>query len=209
MTDDAPDDVPMRIDLCDPATAASWVVDAEERRPWRPEVRRLIAELVRAGVERPRILELGPGPGLLAETILGRVAVRSYTLLDSSGPMLAMARDRLGTRDDVHVVLGSFKHADLPALVGDGFDVVVAMQAVHEIRHKRHVTGLYREVHRVLQPGGRLVVCDHEPMTDSVFHTTLHSTLDEQHAAMASAGFVSITSHVAHSNMYVLSAMRP
>ena len=205
------DDVPSRIDLCDPAQAASWVIDAETRRRWRPEVRRAIAELIRDAFVQPRILELGPGPGLLAETILGTTPVASYTLLDVSAPMLAMARQRLGMRDDVRFVHGSFKQTGWPSLVDDGhgFDVVVAMQAVHEIRHKRHVPGLYREVLGVLQPGGRLVVLDHEPVDTGAFQTTLHSTRDEQQAAMTSAGFVAITTHVAHSNMYLMTAMRP
>ncbi len=80
------------------------------------------------------------------------------------------------------------------------FDAVVAMQAVHEIRHKRHVPGLYRAVRAITDV---LIVCDHEPMGRQ---PGLHSTEAEQHAAIRSAGFGDIRTELVVHGMYVIGA---
>ena len=48
------------------------------------------------GLRHLKVLELGSGPGMLAEQILRRcLSVRVYTLLDFSEPMLAVSREQL------------------------------------------------------------------------------------------------------------------
>ena len=59
-------------------------------------MRSRFAELVATLPPGTRLLELGSGPGLLAECILDRCPnVASYTLLDFSEHMLRLSRDRL------------------------------------------------------------------------------------------------------------------
>ena len=96
-------------------------------------MRARIAEQV-AGARR--ILELGGGPGLLAEAILERSPVADYTLLDFSPPMLAMARRRVGAYPFTAFALADFLDPCWAAGLGT-FDAIVTMQAVHELRHKR------------------------------------------------------------------------
>jgi len=202
-------DVPTPIDLRDPDVVKAWVDTAELVRPWRPELRRCIAELLRAQLEAGmRVLELGPGPGLLAATILGRCEVESYTLLDFSPPFLAMCRERLEASGVAQVVLGDFRQADWPTLVHPPYDAVVSMQAVHELRHKRHAAGLYAQVLPLLRRGGLLVVCDHMPKSDART-IALHATDVEQHSALAAAGFEDVTTHLLINGMYVCSGRRP
>ncbi len=66
------------------------------------------------------------------------------------------------------------------------------MQAVHEVRHKRHVPALYREIFRVLWPSGLFVVCDRTPEDDSIRSTALFMTADEQLEALRRAGFIDV-----------------
>jgi hypothetical protein len=67
------------------------------------------------------------------------------------------------------------------------------MQAVHEIRHKRHVPGLYRQIRDLLEPDGLLAVCDGTPRdTTALWQVSLCMTVDEQLDAFASAGFAEI-----------------
>jgi SAM-dependent methyltransferase len=190
------DDVPSPIDLRDAATAAAWVADAE-KRPWRPAARRAIAERV-AEVGRARVidasklgildaarlhvLELGPGPGLLAEAILAACDTERYVLFDFSQPMLDIAEQRLGDR--AQYLLGDFLDPSWPAQLEGPFDAIVAMQSVHELRHKRRAQTLYAQAATLMRPGSVLVVCDHEPQDDR----PLHATADEQLAAMTAAG---------------------
>ena len=215
--DDHSEDVPSGIDLRDPGDATTWVAEADQKRPWRADVRRAIAERVaevgrarvleaaRLGIlvaARVHVLELGPGPGLLAEAILAACDVERYVLFDFSPPMLAFARQRLGDR--ARYVLGDYTKPDWPTALEGPFDAVVAMQSVHEVRHKRHAPKLYAQVRTLLRPGGVLVVSDHEP-TDS---RPLFSSAGEQLAAFAAAGFVDGTQHADVSGLYVCSATR-
>jgi SAM-dependent methyltransferase len=214
---DDPPDVPSGIDLRDPVDAATWVREADAKRPWRALVRAAFADMLNdslasvAGREAPpmlRVLELGGGPGLLAETLLRACAIERYTLLDFSQPMLDMCRARLGAHPALELVLGDFKADDWPQTVAGPFDAVVSMQAVHEIRHKRHVPGLYRQVHALLRPGGLLLVADHAPPDASPRMTSLHSTEEEQHAALASAGFVDVKTLLCVNGLYLCRGVR-
>jgi SAM-dependent methyltransferase len=207
---DQDEDVPSPIDLRDPSDANEWVAASDRTRPWRVQIRNVIAELVRAtSSSHRRVLELGAGPGLLAEAILRSCDLDNYTLFDFSPPMLAMSRARLADYPSTHFILGDFKLVGWTDVFGAPFDVVVAMQAVHEIRHKRHVPGLYRQILSILRPGGLLVVCDHTPPDNSSRFAPLHSTEVEQHAALASAGFADVETHLVSNGLYVCTAVRP
>jgi SAM-dependent methyltransferase len=155
-------------------------------------------------------LELGSGPGLLAQRVLLDVPVSEYVLLDFSEPMMRMARETLGPRDEVTYRLGDFKAQNWHHALLGPFDAVISMQAVHEIRHKRHVPRLYSQVATLLGPGGLLLVCDHEPAPDAnELGLQLASTAAEQEQAMQSAGFVSVTRHLFEHRCYLLSALKP
>ena len=174
------DDVPSPIDLRQAADAHAWAREADAKRPWRESIRAAFAHEL-AGARR--VLELGSGPGFLAELVLRQCAVESYTLFDFSRPMLELSRERIGAHPAASFVLGDFKEPGWAAAFAP-FDAVIAMQSIHEIRHKRHVPELYREIFEVLVPGGQLLVCDHEPGDPQ-----LYATLAEQLAALHSAGF--------------------
>ena len=142
-----------------------------------------------------KVLELGSGPGMLAEEILCRcLSVNIYTLLDFSEPMLAISRERLtefATR--LRFVCADFRSADWLRKVGT-LDAVLSMQAVHEVRHKGHVPSLYEKVLSVLRPGGVMLVCDHLPGEKlDARRSALYMTSEEQKAALTNAGFRGVT----------------
>jgi SAM-dependent methyltransferase len=211
------DDVPTTVDFRVPAITATWVAEAEGKRPQRPAVRRAIAERVaeigRARVvdaaklgildaARIHVLELGPGPGLLAETILAVCDVERYVLFDFAQPMLELAKQRLGDR--VQYMLGDFLDPRWPAmLAGQPFDAIVAMQSVHELRHKRRAQTLYAQAKQLMRPGSVLVVADHEPMDDR----PLLMTAGEQRAAMTEAGIAEPIVHATFDGLYVVSSL--
>jgi len=59
----------------------------------------------------PRILDLGSGPGFLAQYILEAIPSAQYTMLDFSQAMHDLARERLGPlMKNVRPVLADFKH---------------------------------------------------------------------------------------------------
>lgn len=201
------EDIPSPIDLRDPGDAHRWVAEADVKRPWRAQFRAAMAEALAAATPPVRrVLELGAGPGLLAERILRTCTLTDYTLLDFSPPMLALARTRAGGYPQAHFVLVDFKQPDWTSAVSGPFDAIVAMQAVHEIRHKRHVPGLYGQLHALLRPAGLLLVCDHTPPDD--WRAALHLTEAEQHAAMSAAGFVEPVTLLRHQGLYLCGARR-
>lgn len=183
-------DVPPGVDFLDPDQVHRWVAACELDKAWRAPMRELFAQLVGAFSSDARVLELGSGPGLLAEAVLQACRnVASYTLLDFSPQMLELSRQRLAQFRGVDFIHGDFKQPDWLHHLSARYSAVVAMQAVHEIRHKRHVLGLYQRVRDLLEPGGLLAVCDGVPRDPSLFQQNLYMSADEQLGAFALAGF--------------------
>ena len=116
-------------------------------------------------------------------------SIESYTLLDFSEHMLGLSRDRLVAFPAATFVPASFKSEDWTRRVESPFDCVIAMQSVHELRHKRHATLLYEQVYQVLSVPGLLAICDHLPCYGSPTSTALYMTEPEQLQALAAAGF--------------------
>jgi SAM-dependent methyltransferase len=190
-TDDD-EDLPYGEDFHDEAQAAAWADAAARKRPWRPLIFDQFVAAI-AGSPGPRILELGSGPGFLAEHVLDRCpSVARYTLLDFAMPMLRQSQQRLQRHGSRAVfVQADFKSDAWPAEVEGPFDFVFSLQAVHELRHKRHAPRLYRQVRALLSPGAELVVCDHLP--EGAFtprHRRLFLSQTENLTALAESGFV-------------------
>lgn len=184
-------DVPPGVDFLDADETRAWVEACEVDKPWRVPMRARFASVIGALGSGARVLELGSGPGYLAEVVLGQCSnVASYTLLDFSEHMLARSRERLHPFQAARHVQVDFKRGDWMTAVEGPFDAVIAMQAVHEIRHKRHVPGLYRQVRELLVPGGLIAICDGVPGNDpDLVRSNLYMTANEQLAALTSAGF--------------------
>jgi cyclopropane fatty-acyl-phospholipid synthase-like methyltransferase len=183
-------DVPSSIDFRSADTARAWSAEANTKRPWRAEFFAAIAtEIAALHAPKVTVLELGSGPGFLAEVVLARVPGVHYTLLDFSPAMHDIARERLGAPADVRFVTTDFKSDGWADTLGR-FDVVVTVQAVHELRHKRHAVTLHRAVRTVLEPAGVYLVCDHVAGKNGMADTELYMTAAEQAAALRSAGFV-------------------
>jgi ubiquinone/menaquinone biosynthesis C-methylase UbiE len=132
--DDPTLDVPAGVDFLDAAETAAWVAACEVDKPWRSPMREQFASLIAELPKPARILELGSGPGLLAETILERSSnIESYTLLDFSPHMLALSGTRLARFPARQFVEANFRRPDWHASVSGRFTAIVGMQAVHEI----------------------------------------------------------------------------
>jgi SAM-dependent methyltransferase len=184
-----PGDEPYADDWDNDNTAARYAAYADGVRPWRAEIRSRIAASIG---ERPgaRVLELGPGPGLLAQAVLEACPnLTRYTLLDFSAPMLAVSRARLAAYPAASFLQASFKSDDWPSRLDERLDFVVSMQAVHELRHKRHAVRLYRQAFDALAVPGRILICDHTPFDDTPRSLALYMTEAEQQQALADAGF--------------------
>lgn len=185
------EDVPCPIDLRQMADAREWADLALARRPWRADFFEAFAAAIEAEPcpTRRRVLELGSGPGFLAEHLLRRLPGIDHVALDFSPAMHTLARERLGAwAGRVQFVERSFREPGLGEGLGS-FDHVVTHQAVHELRHKRHAPALHAQVRGLLVPGGSYLVCDHFAGEGGMANEQLYMTVQEQRQALRGAGF--------------------
>jgi arsenite methyltransferase len=134
----------------------------------RPDVLRR-RRLVRAALgAKPgeRILDVGCGPGFYLAELLEEVGPKGSLMgLDQSPQMLALAARRCEGHPNVAV-----RQADANSLPVDdaSFDGALSVQVLEFVAD---VEGALAELHRVLRPGGRLVVWDVDWTTLS-WHTS-------------------------------------
>lgn len=183
-------DVPSPINLQDMNDAKEWERTAM-LRPFREDFFYAFTNEISV-THKPglNILELGSGPGYLAHYILSRIDDINFTLLDFSGPMHQLAKQRLSnvSGGNLHYLLRSFKDTDWAEGIKN-IDVVITNQAVHELRHKRYAPELFVQVHRLLKPDGMLLFCDHYFGEDGLRNDQLYMSRSEQRQALEFAGF--------------------
>ncbi|HWS36923.1 MAG TPA: class I SAM-dependent methyltransferase [Actinoplanes sp.] len=107
-----------------------------------------------------RVLDLGGGPGLLAEHLATRWPSASVTLADLDPVLLALARSALPVT--VTVTEADLTDPSWPTRTGSGFDLVTAVMTVHYL-NPAAIRSLYATIRRILHPGGLLVVADVMP----------------------------------------------
>lgn len=138
------------------------VRDADSARqqlvPYRDSIHRTIMDLLpKPKADGPlRILDLGPGTGLLAERMLAADGTTELTLIDMSETALANVRDRLQPYGErVTMKAGDYVH-----MVFDGpYDAIVAELSVHHLNAKS-VRTLFSASYAGLRRGGIFINAD-------------------------------------------------
>ena len=155
-------DVPSPIDLKSITDAETWADSSMVKRPYREEFFRAFVQQLMPLCSMPsNVLELGSGPGFLAQRIHEACPLVEYTALDFSPAMHTLARTRLGPLGArVRFLEADFKGSGWSTRL-PRYEAVVTMQAVHELRHKGHASRFYQAVRELLIPGGVFLICDH------------------------------------------------
>ena len=124
--------------------------------------RRIVREALGAAVGE-RILDVGCGPGFYCAELLEEVGPSGSVLgVDSSPPMLELARRRCAGHDNVEL-----READALSLPADDASVDGAI-CVQVLEYVPDATAALAEIHRCLRPGGRAVVWDVDWATLSI-----------------------------------------
>ncbi|WP_029147065.1 trans-aconitate 2-methyltransferase [Methylophilus sp. 5] len=188
-------EIPSPIDLKQTADAEEWARTALVKRSVRTEFIAMFADIARqqAPQKNIRILELGSGPGFLAEHLLHTLSQCQYIALDSSPAMHALAKQRLNvtldsTNKPIRFIERDFLDPNWVQGLGQ-FDLIVTMQAVHELRHKSRASTLHRQARSLLNDHGSYLVCDHHTDTGGMNNTELYMSILEQQSALTGAGF--------------------
>jgi ubiquinone/menaquinone biosynthesis C-methylase UbiE len=132
------------------------------------------------------VLDVGTGPGALAVAIARRRPTCTVIGVDLAPEMLATAEAR--ARDARVMERVRFEVADAAALPLDDASVDVAVSTL-SLHHWRDVPPILRELHRVVRPGGRVLIYDlrfsYSPRQFAAFvGQTPFAAADVEHAPM-------------------------
>jgi ubiquinone/menaquinone biosynthesis C-methylase UbiE len=116
-------------------------------RFWRVYHDDLVCEMLELS-GRERLIDIGGGTGHYARRLAPRCS--EMLVLDESGRMLS----RVPLLGNVRVTRGDAVHTGLE---GESFDRALIADVLHHVADHH---GLMKEAHRLLKPGGRLVLLD-------------------------------------------------
>ncbi|TDC32990.1 class I SAM-dependent methyltransferase [Micromonospora sp. 15K316] len=117
------------------------------------------AEAVR-GRAPGRVLDLGGGPGVLAERMVRRWPDAAVTLMDIDPVLLALAQGALG--GEVRTLKGDLSSPSWVARAGGSHDLITVVMTLHYLPPAQ-VRAFYDDARRCLASGGLLVVADLMP----------------------------------------------
>ncbi len=203
-------EVPSDHDFFDPAYVKHWSESISRYRPERKEIfKAFAAEAARIGRAPLSVLELGCGPGFLAEALLANCGIGRYTLVDFSPEMLKLSRSRLAKfKDRTVFIQEDFKKENWTDAISAGFDLVVSLQAVHELRHASRIPKLYSQLYGLLAAGGKILICDHVNQP-SGHHAAHFMTVDEHLAAFKKASFTNPREVCSAADLSLMAAEKP
>jgi ubiquinone/menaquinone biosynthesis C-methylase UbiE len=140
----------------------------------------IAAELAREHAVARSALDFGAGVGYSVPFFARHLPAMRVTCLDVSRKSLDVGAAR-------HGAAAEFRHFDGRRIpyADDTFDVALASCVFHHIPRAEHVA-LLAEIRRVLNPGGRLFVFEHNPLNPLTRHAVNTCEFDE-HAELVLA----------------------
>ena len=112
-------------------------------------------ELVKINNEKGKILDLGAGTGLLTKLVIKKYPNAKYTLVDIAGEMLAIAKERFETLDNI-----SFNVEDYRVGISGGkYEAIISSLSIHHLDsyEKRN---LYKNIFNMVEEGGVFINAD-------------------------------------------------
>lgn len=134
------------------------------------------------------ILEVGSGPGFLAQHILKNDPTLNYIAFDFSEAMHTIAKERVGSCYNINFAVGDFTKPNWDDSL-ETFDAIVSIQAIHEVRHKSKVKGLFSNLRKHLNASGIFLYCDHVCDENGMTNSELYMNEEEQSQALRDGGF--------------------
>ncbi len=125
---------------------------------------------------RLALLDYGCGAGDLMRVLAGLGARATFTGCDVSGGMLTEAAKRWPAAAGPAPMLALQNGACTPFAAGQ-FDVVTISAVLHHVPPDARAA-VYRELGRVLKPGGRLYVFEHNPRNPLVRYVIARTPID-------------------------------
>lgn len=118
----------------------------------------IIQQLRETPLPAPHIVELGIGPGYLAEHLLRNLADITYEGVDFSTPMFELAATRLASHQSrIKFTQADLVHDDWGAKVSRPVGAIVSTWALHDLGSEENTRRVYQACHRLLPKGGLLL----------------------------------------------------
>jgi ubiquinone/menaquinone biosynthesis C-methylase UbiE len=100
-----------------------------------------------------KVLDIGTGTGKVLDVFYSKYPLAEYYGLDLNTSMMSRIQNceyklRVGNVEDMNMFKSNY------------FDVVTARMVMH---HVDHLSRAFNEIHRVLRPGGKLILCEGNP----------------------------------------------
>ena len=108
-------------------------------------------------------------------------------------------------QNQCHWLMGDFKQDGWSDHLEE-YDIVVTVQAVHELRHKRYARALHKSVLKLLATNGTYLMCDHYVGEDGMTNQALYMTPGEHLESLNAAGFGFIEMILKKSGLILFSA---
>jgi SAM-dependent methyltransferase len=147
----------------------------------------------------------------VAGALLEDCEIARYTLVNFSPQILALSRSRLAKFQDRTVFIqADFKKANRAAGIRAGFDLIVSLQAVHELRHASRIPKLYAQLHSLLVPGRTILICDHVNSSSPSGHRAAHfMTVEEHLSTFKKVGFINAREICPAADLSLMAAEKP
>lgn len=209
----------------DPGHINSWKFNLDQRWPERIAIADCMVQTLvnwhnavfhkAKDRSRLRLLELGFGTGELGQAVLDSfmgTAPRSieYTAIDIDPVRVQYGKERLSLAGhrNVRIVQTDLKNKKWACAIGP-MDAVFSLQTLHDVGGIEELEGVYRQIHRLLVPGGILVHADFvksfekdDPARPKRLSTGTHKGL------LAGLGFVDFKCEMLRGKMACMSSRR-
>jgi tRNA (cmo5U34)-methyltransferase len=104
---------------------------------------------------KSQVMDLGCGPGTLAEKLLAVFPEMHVICSDGSDEMLKLARQRLASYGErVSYAQADFGAVNWTANLPRQLDAVVSARAIHNLRKLKLIGPVYGDIYELLRPGG-------------------------------------------------------
>ncbi len=149
-------------DIKTAADVPAWEDELNGNRPQRRDVVAHILQQVGALSVDPRhVLELCPGPGMLAEVLLMALPQLMYTGIDFSPPILEYARTRLAPfANRAQLMSANLNEDSWLTQLPETPHAIVSMQSLHDLGGEVEVNRIYRVCKELLPRGGLFLNAD-------------------------------------------------
>lgn len=140
--------------------------------------------LVKSLTHAKTVLDIGAGTGLFSQFIYSEKPDLKYTLLDVSGKMLDVAKERFEGRSNFEYIELDFGKEPLPGK----YDLIISGLAIHHLEDADKAK-LYKNIYQALNDGGLFINADQvagrNQLFDSLYkynwrETVTHSGLDHE-----------------------------